>query len=428
MSMAIPFIKLGIPADISKRMQPNSPKKAKLAIARGLLPTTADVQLAACYAMALSDDVEVSAAAKEHLRSMPTKQVISSIGTRSHPKILEFLIEYRTPDFELDECIGMLRSANNRTVRLIARRAHGDLCDLLSRNHERLLVTPDIYCELHANPSCANDVLALAKGFLRMQRCLPDVPDQRPFEQNDEATEKVEAVSDPVETAEPSVDAQVLSTAEMDLEAEIEAALLGKQSPALLKAQEQSLALFDMDAIDAADDEDDSLGAFQFDFTDEADQFTFDLTRDRAVGDHASPEERLSLEQKISGLTVGQKIKLAYRGNISARKLLIRDTNKIVASAVVKSGRLSDQEVANFAANKNLDNDVLREIAANREWTRKYPVKVALINNPKTPVGVAVRFVASMQKKDLLSLTRNRNIPSVVSQAANRLFRQKYLK
>ena len=123
---------------------------------------------------------------------------------------------------------------------------------------------------------------------------------------------------------------------------------------------------------------------------------------------------------------MGHKIKLAYRGNKEVRGILIRDTNKVIASAVVKSGRLTDQEVASFAGNKNLDGEVLREIATNSEFTRKYPVKVALVNNPKTPVSMAVTMVNSLQKKDLMSLTRNRNVPSVVTTAATRLFRKKY--
>jgi seryl-tRNA(Sec) selenium transferase len=53
-------------------------------------------------------------------------------------------------------------------------------------------------------------------------------------------------------------------------------------------------------------------------------------------------------------------------------------------------------------------------------------VKVALANNPKTPVSLAVSIVTQLQKKELQALTRNRNIPSVVNEAAVRLFRQKY--
>ena len=48
-------------------------------------------------------------------------------------------------------------------------------------------------------------------------------------------------------------------------------------------------------------------------------------------------------------MTVGQKIKLAYKGNKTVRELLVRDTNKIVGVAVVKSGRITDREVMTIA-------------------------------------------------------------------------------
>jgi len=93
---------------------------------------------------------------------------------------------------------------------------------------------------------------------------------------------------------------------------------------------------------------------------------------------------------------------------------------------VVKSGRMSDGEIVSVAGNRNLDSDVLREVAMNGEWTRKYPVKVALVNNPKTPVAMAMAMVSQLQKKELQALLRNHNVPSVVTQTAQRLYRQKH--
>ena len=125
---------------------------------------------------------------------------------------------------------------------------------------------------------------------------------------------------------------------------------------------------------------------------------------------------------------VGEKIKLAYLGNQEARKVLIRDSNKIVAAAVVKSGRLTPNEVTSIAGNKNLADDVLREIATNAEFTRKYPVRVALVNNPKTPVSIAIGFISQLQKKDLQQLANNRGVSSTIFGTAKKLFKSKYRK
>jgi hypothetical protein len=98
-----------------------------------------------------------------------------------------------------------------------------------------------------------------------------------------------------------------------------------------------------------------------------------------------------------------------------------------VSSAVVKSGRLSDAEVLSFAGNRGLSEEVLRIIGTNREWTRKYAVQVALANNPKCPVSISVGLVSHLQPKDLAGLSRNRNVPSVVSTMANKMVKAKML-
>lgn len=398
---------LGLPDSVAKGIRPDAPRQSRLAAARGLLPLPADHQLSVLFALADDPDPDVAVAARRRMRELPGRQVLQGISTKTHSKVLEGIIEFREYDPEIDERIGMLFTANDRTVRIIARRASSSLCEQLARNQERMLVTPEVFIDLHANENCSEAVLNRIESFLKMQRCLPEVPEVRPFLLKEDAPEP----------------GGKLDKQELDLEAEIMAALGGEQSPALLKQQESSLDMFDLDALD--DDED--LGGFDFDLSDDLDDFGWDLTAE--AGDQGTDEDtRISIEHQIRDMAVGKKIKLAYKGNKEVRKLLIRDSNKIVAAAVVKSGRLTDGEVASFAGNKNLDREVIRELAGNGEYVRKYPVKVALANNPKTPVSLAVSLVKGLQKKDLFSLTKNRNVPSVVGQAASRLYKQKYRK
>ncbi len=418
MATEIPYAKLGISTQLEPQIAPSAPQKSRLAVARGLVPIPPSEALGALYVLACQDDAAVRAAAITGIADMPEEVLLGAVSVRSHPKVLEFIIEFRPPSDAVDERIGMLRTANDRTAEIVAARASAAVCELLARNQERLLTTPAVFVALHANANCGDVVLERANSFLRMHRALPDVPEVRPFLVGGDAQPSAGGTP----TAPGSAPTQ---NVQMDLMAEIEAALRGEQSPAFVQAQESSLDMFSFD-----DAPDDSIAAehaaFSFDFSDDNDGFSWDLTGDHNATGEDRGELKRSLEQKIGDMTVGHKIKLAYLGNKESRSILIRDKNKVVAGAVVKSGRLTDQEVASYAGNKNLDGDVLREIALNREFTRKYPVKVALVNNPKTPVSVAVGFVGSMQKKDLMMLTRNRNVPSVVTEAAQRLFRQKF--
>ncbi len=124
-------------------------------------------------------------------------------------------------------------------------------------------------------------------------------------------------------------------------------------------------------------------------------------------------------------MNVSQKIKLAYLGNATVRSILIRDSNKVVATAVLKSPQLTDSEVLSIANNRNVCDDVLREIARNKEWFRIYAVKLALVNNPKTPAAVSVPIVSQLMLHDLKRLANNRNVPSVITTTARNLLRRK---
>ena len=52
---------------------------------------------------------------------------------------------------------------------------------------------------------------------------------------------------------------------------------------------------------------------------------------------------------------------------------------------------------------------------------REYPVRVALVNNPKTPLEIVVRLIPLLQSRDLKALSRSREVPTVVSRVARQL-------
>ena len=78
-----------------------------------------------------------------------------------------------------------------------------------------------------------------------------------------------------------------------------------------------------------------------------------------------------------------------------------------------------------IAGNRAVPEDVIRELARVKEYLRKYPVKVALCSNPKTPVPVAMKLLHSLHISDLRGLANNRNVSSAVFTAANKLYKNK---
>ena len=102
-----------------------------------------------------------------------------------------------------------------------------------------------------------------------------------------------------------------------------------------------------------------------------------------------SPPSTPPASIRINALSVGERVKLAYHGSREDRSILIRDANTTVAISVIKSGRLTPPEVVKFARNRNISGAVVDEIARSKIMLRDYAVKVALVNNPKTPLQVA---------------------------------------
>ncbi len=409
--MDLPYDKLGIPDTLRKNLDPAAPKPLRLATAKGAFPVPPEAELGVLTVLLADSDPEVRDAAIQSLKALPRPETV--VNQRTHAKILEALASLRT-DRALDERIVFIRNANDRTVLMIAQRADGALCEIIADNHERLLMSPELLVSLHQNPACSDAVLERAAAFLRMQRCAPSLPEERP---------RAGAQGSPRPAAAPNATPVAAATNALDLEAEIEAALSGQMSPMLL--ERQKLEMFDLDRFDGAAKDQNPLEGFRFDFKDDGDFASILLDEAGSDSAEADPEVKGKLSKLIAAMSPGKKIKLAYLGNKEVRSILIRDRNKQVALAVVKSGRLSDAEVANYAGNRNLEGEILREIGANREWLRKYPVKVALVNNPRCPPSIAVGLVNQLQFKDLSSLSRNRNVSSVISGMALKMGKNK---
>jgi hypothetical protein len=141
----------------------------------------------------------------------------------------------------------------------------------------------------------------------------------------------------------------------------------------------------------------------------------------------AAPEEQehLSILQKIGRMRVGERIKLAVRGNREERMVLIRDRSKLVSLAVLESPKVNDAEMETFAAMKNVQESVLRAIATKRNYMKNYGVLRALVNNPKTPLDVALPLLAHLLVKDLRAMAVNKNVNETVRKLAVKMFRVK---
>jgi hypothetical protein len=126
--------------------------------------------------------------------------------------------------------------------------------------------------------------------------------------------------------------------------------------------------------------------------------------------------------QKIMKMNVAERVQLAMKGNAEDRAILIRDTAKLVAHQVLKSPKLSENEIASFARMRSIHEDMLRVIASRKDWTKAYSTVHALVRNPKTPPGLTIQFLPRLGNRDLKVVTGDKNIPELVRRQARNLF------
>ena len=134
---------------------------------------------------------------------------------------------------------------------------------------------------------------------------------------------------------------------------------------------------------------------------------------------------RESILQKIARMKVGERVKLAMLGNKEERGVLIRDGSKVVSSAVLASPKLTDSEVENIAAMKNVQESVLRDIQRTRKFMKNYNVVRNLVNNPRCPLDLSLNMVKLVMINDLKGLSMNKNVPETLRKIALKNFKEK---
>jgi hypothetical protein len=146
---------------------------------------------------------------------------------------------------------------------------------------------------------------------------------------------------------------------------------------------------------------------------------------DEATPDDAAPEEEseeaADESRLMSSLSIADRLKLATKGTREQRGQLIRDANRIVATAVLTSPKLSESEVEAFAKMGNVSDDVLRIIGTHRTWLKNYAIVHALTRNPKTPPAISMHLMHRLIEKDIKMLTTDRNVPEALRLAARRI-------
>ncbi len=122
--------------------------------------------------------------------------------------------------------------------------------------------------------------------------------------------------------------------------------------------------------------------------------------------------------RRLTRMSVAEKIMAALLGNREMRMNLVRDTNRVVLEAVVKSPKLTEAEAEAIASMRHLPSEILRILAERREFHRNRNFLYRIVTNPKTPIPVASRLLSSLTTLQLRDVARSRDVAAPIRQMA----------
>ncbi len=130
---------------------------------------------------------------------------------------------------------------------------------------------------------------------------------------------------------------------------------------------------------------------------------------------------------RLTSLSVSQRIRVAFRGTREERLFLVRDPNRLVSTAVLKSPKTNEADAEAIANMKSVSEDVLRSVAQRREWMKKYALMAAIVKNPRSPIDVTLPLVLRLSQRDQTALSTDRNVPEAVRVTARRIVQRRQL-
>jgi regulator of extracellular matrix RemA (YlzA/DUF370 family) len=375
-----------------------APHQARLAAASGLLPLPQSDLLEVLVALRRSDDAEIAEAANDTLTSQdPDDLLTAAKGNETSIAVLDYLARFAQGTREIHEAVIL----NNKTpdeaiAELASSSPDGSLLDLVAMNQQRLVRFPKIIDAILGNSDRSADA------------------DRRARETRREFFEKergAQQIAQELRSRGNSAAAEFFESADFSGGLTVEDAWL------IAEHIEVSDAELDNSWLPAERYEE-----LKPETPDEhAANFKRALEFERIERGEVPPE-RVTLIRRVMFMNAKDRMKLAMKGDREARSILIRDSNRVVATAVVQNPRVTDQEVENIAAMRTVADEVLRLIALNRNWARSYSIIHNLVRNPRTPIPTVISTLPRIRTKDLKNLSQNRNVSEATRRQALRLF------
>lgn len=374
-----------------------APRPARLAAASGMLPLAQADLLEVLVVLRESDEAEIAAAAIETLSTQDNADLLNAAkATDTSPEVLRYLGGVAAAR-EIHEAVILNKNTPDQAIVQIASTINdGSLLELITHNQQRLVRAPRIIDAILGNAARTAEAERRAREtqteFFEKERGAQQIAGELRARGKTAAAEFFESAELTTIHGELSLEDAWLIAEHIEVsDAELDDSWLPSER---------------------YDEEDAAVLAAAMEKVIEQETLS--------AGTDLAPE-RVSLIRRLMLMNARDRMKLARKGDREARSILIRDSNKMVAAAVINNPRITDQEAENIATMRTVADEVLRLMAMNRNWARSYTIIHNLVRNPRTPIPTVINILPRIRTKDLQNLAQNRNVSDAIRRQSNRL-------
>ena len=380
-----------------------APQPARLAAARGILPLPQTDLLEILVGLVGGEDAELSATAQDTLMAQDAGQLQALFNSDdAAPGVLDYFAGREDlPDETLEAVLTNPNMPRESIVRFARSTKNGRLLEFVSLNQQLLIQTPAIIEAITSNPNRSQEAerraLETKREFFEKERGAQQIANELRARGQEAAAEFVEQAefADDLENSDLSYEDLILLAEHIEVpDAEMDDSWLA------------SLEFIEEIYEETEEQREAAVSAIIGDLSQENEEVSGD---------------RISMINRIMRMGMKDRVKLAMKGDREARNILIRDPNRIVSQAVVQNPRITEQEIEKIASMRAVPEDVLRSIAISRQWARNYSIMHNLARNPRTPMANVMSILTRMQMRDLIALSKNRNVSDAVRRQALRL-------
>jgi hypothetical protein len=111
--------------------------------------------------------------------------------------------------------------------------------------------------------------------------------------------------------------------------------------------------------------------------------------------------------ERLPALSVGEKIAIARSAAPGVLSALRNDPTPRVVAALLENPRLTEGLLLPLLASEGAQPAVLAVVAASPKWSVRYPVRLALCQNPRTPLARGLMLLPLLKRNDLESVAAN---------------------